>query len=495
MALAPFFFRTYMAVGAHAGIGRDELEMVLSKRIVHVSVGEACDRDGNPKWISELLVNLLSRLYPVLALTGPAEICNNLSDIARSINPEIEIIGDPAGRSTVSVFIGADVSTENGFAASASGWVARIGSPTKAFKNGPENPYSSGAAAALAAWRVFDVVVRQKELSALQDVSLSLIDFTAESGSADNLPPVDVGPVAVVGIGAVGNPAIWAWKRHSGMIGHLHLVDPESVDLSNLQRYILPQCSDINKVKVQLAAAELEGTGLSVTAWKNFLHEFADEFPSIDTLPTICVSVDNVDDRRIAQGLLPRMVINGWTSDSGLGASWHRFTGENACLGCLYHPFKPTLSQTEMAANSLGIEHRHLAELWVRQTPLSPEDVAVVEAHLHLPGRLLDWVGKRVQEIYSGVICGQIGLELPDLDHVATVPLGHQSVLAGILMAAELVKRSDPTLEAVSQEAPLVQWDQILEGLPYRWTTPRKKVSGCFCGDVEYQNAYAEKWG
>jgi hypothetical protein len=491
MALAPFFFRTYMAVGAHAGITRGELEMILSKRVVHVAVGDACDVDGNEKWISELLVNLLSRLYPVLSLTGPDQVCSRLSTLAKAINPEIEIVG--AVESTVSVFVGAEVTTAHGFAASSSGWVARISS-ANAFRGGPANPYSSGAAAAFAAWRVFDVVVRQKDLSALSDVSLSLLDFSEDSGLTDSLPAIDVGEVAIVGVGAVGNPAIWALRRHAGITGQLHLVDPEQVDISNLQRYILPLYADRDKSKVLLAEAELVGSGLSVTPWQKHLHEFAEEFSAFDTLPTICISVDNVNDRRVAQALLPRMVINGWTSDSGLGTSWHRFSGEAACLGCLYHPTKPALSQTEMAAKALGLEVKHLGILWVNQTPLSSEDIAVVEAHLRCPGKLGAWVGKRVQDVYSGVICGQIGLDLPELDHVATVPLAHQSVLAGIFMAAELVKRSDPALESVSQRAPVVQWDQILEGTPWRWTTMRKKVCGCFCGDIEYQDAYSEKW-
>lgn len=495
MALAPFFFRTYMAIGAHAGVTRDELQKILSTQVIRVAVGEANSVDGNERWISELLVNLLARLYPVLSITGPESACRNLYRLARDINPDIEI--DEDKEAAVTVFVGTEVTSENGFTASASGWVASVGTdPTKALVGGPTNPYSSGAAAALAAGRIFETIVLKKDLATLADISLSLLDFGEDSGIAEPLQKVDLDEVAVVGIGAVGNPAIWAWKRHPGLSGRIHLVDPENVDLSNMQRYVLPLFEDVEKSKVQLAQRELQGTNLSVEPWTCRLEEFASQYPSFATLPTICISVDNVTDRRVAQALLPRLLVNGWTSDGGgLGVSWHRFCDDLACLGCLYHPNKISPSQTEMAAEALGIPHRHLADLWVLEKPLELEEIQTIEAHLQLPGQLADWVGKRIQDVYSGVICGQIGLDLPTVGHVATVPLAHQSVLAGILMAAELVKRSNQILESMSQKQPLVKWDQILAGPPSTWTAMRKKVTGCFCSDSDYQQIHTQKWG
>ena len=494
MGLAPFFFRTYMAVGAHAGITRDQLETILSEQLVEVKVGERCVDEGNEKWIAELLVNLLARLYPVLCITGPEGPGNNLRKLARAINPEIEF-DDSVGKTTVSVSIGAEECAENGFFASAGGWVARIGKdPANILSDAPANPYSSGAAAALAAWRVFDLIVMRKDPDTLQDVSLSLLDFSADAGASADIPCVHLGEVAVVGIGAVGNPAVWAWRRHQGLTGLLHLIDPEGVDLSNLQRYVLPHYKDHGQSKAQLAKREFLGTALSVEAWECALEDFADRYAGISTLPTICVSVDNATDRRAAQALLPRLIVNGWTSDGGLGSSWHRFSGDTSCLGCLYHPYGTRASQTEIAAKALGLPHLQLANLWVTEEGLGAAEIKVIEEHLHLNGKLEDWVGKRVHDVYTGVICGQIGIDLKSIGQIATVPLAHQSVLAGVLMAAELVKRSDETLESMSQTQPLVKWDQILAGLPVTWTAMRKAVPGCFCSDEHYQRIYEEKW-
>lgn len=493
MSLAPFFSRAYSAIGAHLGITREELKQILSGHVIGIHLGEPCSAEGNDKWIAELLVNLIARLYPKLSVSGDKTACKNISKIAHAINPNIKIMRSP-DEATVVVYVGGGVATGNGFLASASGWVARVGGNVE---SGPPNPYSAGAAAALAAWRVFQTVFPKAEAQPLviPDISLSLLDYGAEAGKAEPLPSVDLGEVAVAGIGAVGNPAIWAWARHAGLSGDLHLIDPEEVELSNLQRYCLPGHEDVKKGKVQLAERELRGSKLSLKRWPCSLEDFASNYSGIDTLPTFCISVDNVNGRRTAQALLPRLVINGWTSDNGLGASWHRFLGNRACLGCFYQPKGTSLSQTELAAKALGIPHEQLVLLWVTDKPIGAEETKIIENYLGLAeGKLAKWVGKRIQDVYTGVVCGQVGIDLTGIGRVATVPLAHQSVLAGILMAAELVKRSDPVLESRSQSEPLIIWDDIMRVPPKYWTVARAKDPECFCNDSIYMEVFTKKW-
>jgi hypothetical protein len=133
--------------------------------------------------------------------------------------------------------------------------------------------------------------------------------------------------------------------------------------------------------------------------------------------------------------------------------------------------------------------------LWVTEKPLENDVIQKVETHLSLSkGQLADWTGKRVQDVYTGVICGQVGIDLPGLGRMATVPLAHQSVMAGILMAAELVKRSDPALESRSQSESLIIWDDVMRPPPKHWVTNRLKEPECFCRDQVYQDVFKEKW-
>jgi hypothetical protein len=495
MALAPFYSRTYSAIGAHLGITRAELETTLAGHLVGIHLGDACASEGNDKWIAEMLVNLLARLYPALALSGHKPSCENIINIAKAINPDIDIRFRQEEATTV-VHVGDTGPNDNGFFVCANGWVARLGQNLTCRIGGPNNPYSAGAASALAAWRIFQTVFSgKKPLATLPDISLSLLDYGTNLGEAESLPPVNVGEVAVAGLGAVGNPALWAWAKHTGLTGKLHLIDPEDIELSNLQRYCLPFQNDVGIGKVQLAERELLATKLSRKLWPCSLEDFAKNYAGINNLPTICVSVDNIESRRTAQALLPRLVVNGWTSDSGLGASWHRFIGNSACLACLYQPKNASLSQTELAAQALGVPHDQLVILWVTEKPLEADVIKNIETHLGLlAGKLDDWKGKRVQDVYSGVICGQVGLDLAGIGRVATVPLAHQSVLAGILMAAELVKRSDPALTARSQTEPLIIWDDVMRMPPKFWVTNRQKEPECFCNDQIYKDVYQSKW-
>jgi hypothetical protein len=496
MALAPFFSRAYSAIGAHLGITREELERVLSGHVVGIHLGQLCSVDGNEKWTAELLVNLLARLYPTLSISGDETSCEVFSANALAINPDIDIQCCP-DRSTVVVHVGDASFGENGFIAGASGWVAHIGKFAGGIPaSGPHNPYSAGAAAAFSAWRVFQTIFGQSDTQAeFSDISLSLLDYGSNAGKTEALPSINVGEVAVAGIGAVGNPALWAWSKHAGLSGELHLIDPEDVELSNLQRYILPNHIDVAISKVQLAQRVLCNTDFTLKLWPCSLEDFASNYSGIDKLATICVSVDNVDGRRAAQALLPELVVNGWTSDSGLGASWHRFLGKSACLGCFYHPKGTSLSQTELASEALGIPHDQLVMLWVKEQPLGKAEILAVETYLGLQkGQLVDWVGKRVQDVYTGVICGQVGVDLSGIGRVATVPLAHQSVLAGILMAAELVKRKSPELEERSQGETLTIWDDVMRTPPKYWTANRKKEAECFCNDEVYVNVFSDKW-
>ncbi len=496
MPLAPFFSRTYSAVGAHLGVTRQQLENTLTDIIVGVCAGSDCRAPGNNLWTAELLVNILSRLYPTLDLSGDDEVCKHLSALALDINPQIQITSKPK-TSVITVCVGEESSNGNSFHAFTRGWVASLCKDAPAKVKANDNPYAAGVTAALAASHIFQSLFIQDSSTAFPqpDLNLSLLDYGSSAGSKSVLPPVDLGEVAMVGLGAVGNPAIWAFAKHAELQGNLHLIDPENIELSNLQRYCLPRISDVEMGKVALAARELEDTKLGYTLWPCTIEDFAQQYEKIGNLSTVCVSVDNVDGRRTAQALLPKLVVNGWTSDSGLGASWHRFLDSHACLGCLYHPSQPILSQTEIAAEALGLPHEKVTMLYVSETGLEKEEIAIVEVHLELEkGALKEWIGRRVQDVFTSVVCGQVGVDLPGLNKIATVPLAHQSVLAGLFMAAELVKRSVPSLESKSQKAPLIMWDDVLRPPPTHWTAMRAKNPDCFCGDEIYTATYRQKW-
>jgi hypothetical protein len=486
MGLAPFFDRVWGALGGHLAVSRESLTSALTGVTVGICVGR--ESHGNDEWIASLSTNLLARLYPRIALSGPAARVVALTKLARSINPNIEVVS--AAPACHCIAVGAKP-VDGAIHAGASGWVARI-HHAQSPPPGPENPYSAGVAACLACAELFRRVFLNAPPGV--DVAISLLDFKKTAGANLTIPSTVLGNVLFVGVGAVGNAAMWALSRDARVRGLLRVVDPESVELSNLQRYLLALHTDLGTPKVNLAERALIGTQLVVEPYKKSLEEFA-EGSATDRTPTTVVSVDNVDGRRAAQALLPRLVINGWTGGEALGTSWHMFSRESACLACLYHPHGQGLSAIDQAAKIFGLPLERAAVLWVSRQPMTEADVHSAATALGVgDSTLKPWLGRAIGELYTDVACGAVPIDLAGVGKLETVPLAHQSALAGILMAAELIKRTNKRLAVLAQPEVLVSWDNILGPPPAIWAKPRARERGCICGDADYQEVYRQKW-
>jgi hypothetical protein len=451
----------------------------------------------NDLWTAEITVALLARLYPVLGIVGGES--DRLAGLARRINPSVEIKRSSIrGVPTITVGINSETPGD-AISARADGWVARVESPTqpRIGTRGPANAYSAAAAGALAASQLFRWVFSAQISTPWNgcQTRVSLLDFTEDGGADLELQPVDVGEVAVIGLGAVANAALWAWSRQANLRGMLHLVDPERIELSNLQRYVLIEDADVGLDKTMIAQRALERTTLSCVPHATDLGKFADGFPTGWPFSLACISVDNVIGRRTAQALLPKMLVNGWTSEAGLGASWHEFARDAACLACLYQPTGVGPSQIDLAASALGLPTNDVVALWVTRRAPSDAQLTQIGSHLGASEAVVrSWRDKLLSDIYSSVVCGMASLDLKGLGHMDAVPLAHQSALAGIFMAAEAIKRADSSLGRRAQAESLVVWNDVLGQPPKSWGQPRARVKGCICSDATYQSVYAQKW-
>jgi hypothetical protein len=153
------------------------------------------------------------------------------------------------------------------------------------------------------------------------------------------------------------------------------------------------------------------------------------------------------------------------------------------------------MSATEQAAKALGLTPDRAAMLWATPQTLSEEDIQAAARSLGVHVTDLEpWRGKRLGDLYTDVVCGAVPLDVTGVGRIETVPLAHQSVLAGVLMAAELLKRTNAKLAAMSEPEPLVSWDDVLRPPPRIWRKPRAREKGCICGDNVYQRVYKSKW-
>jgi hypothetical protein len=490
MALPAFFDRVYAAAGGVLSLSRDSLEKHLGDVCVGIELDPAWDA-GGAAYAADLAVNMAGRLYGELNLRGSDAWVSSASSLAKAINPNVALSDRLP---TVSLIIGNVRRNSDAIYIRSDGWVARMLTQPLEREMGPPNPLAAGMAAGLAISEVFRRVFRSHvPQRPFEDVSISLLDFSRDSGADEPLTSAAIGDIAFVGVGAVGNAAVSTLAQLSKLEGRVVLIDAQEIDRGNLQRYVLATSVHEKTSKVDLAADALAATGVRVVRKKSTLEVHADK----DALPpVVAVSVDNIPTRRAVQALLPRVAINGWTSDCGLGASWHELGERGPCLACDYHPREGSPSQYDLIMASLGLARDRVYKLWLSEEGVTVEDLDVAANHLKVERlKLAPWAGKRIQDFYTSVVCGQVAMDLSaGRGPLEAVPLAHQSVMAGILMACEILKRTDASLRARAQPQAMVVWDNVLQPPPRRWTLVRARSPNCICQDEIYQRRYRAKW-
>ena len=495
MGHARYFDRAAVAA-SHAlhGYNSEALRAKLSDVTVGLAWDAAASEGLEGRLILEMTVRLLARLYPVLALQGPDEECSRLDGLARSINSQIAVtshapdvavvVGGSKTPAVVTVY------------ATSQGWNALVSTRAVANPASTNNPFGAAAAACLAVANVFRAVMLPHGEETLDDsLVFSLRDrSTTRDKAAGNLETQTLSRRDVlVGVGAVGSAAAWCLAR-APLEGEFTVVDPERVDLGNLQRYVIAQESDEGSPKVALATREL--SQLRVVSYEtNWAGLVAAEGWSWNR---VVAAVDTANARREIQSSLPRWVANAWTQPGDLGLSEHRRFGNGACLRCLYLPARPVPSEDEMVASALGLDinvHGVMIRrlLYTGEQPAEDFLLAVAEA-LHVDfERVAPFAEGTVRDLYVQGVCGgavlpveEVGVPVPDVH----VPVAHQSALAGVMLAAALVRGDAPANGGTD-----VTRVDVLRRFGQFPTVPAQaeRRGLCICQDPIWRRAYINK--
>ena len=508
MAVVNFFDKAALGA-AHVlqGFDRPSFLARLDTSPVGVAFDAVAATSSEGRVALELVVNLLSRLYPRLILAPDGDVATALAgelrDLAHMINPAIDIGEDLSGASVVVavgttpiagdapiVYIGSD------------GWIARLSPQGPVGSGTSDNSFGAAAAACFGAANIFRVLFAQQLPHGGVDepFSLSLLDLrpNATDPASPSWSAIDLGESFLVGCGAIGNAAVWALARASGLTGTLHLIDHEPVELSNLQRYVLTGQDDIGQDKVAVAAAALAATRLEARPfpgrWGEFLRGQSDW-----TLDRVAVAVDNAPDRQAIQAALPRWVVNAWTQPGDLGISRHDFLNR-ACLTCLYMPDGPGKNEDEMVAEAIGLSDAlmEVRQLLATAGPVESPLLERIADALGVPIEpLLRFEGAPLRAFYAGAICGGLVLALGGRGNGAVpqeaVPMAFQSALAGILLASELVAHAgglraspSPTTTKIDLLRPL--------GQHLSMPTAKSPTGRCICQDEAYITRYRAKY-
>ena len=498
MALADYFPRDAIAISqVLQGFQHDAFIEQLKRVRVAIAFGEeaATTRDGRE--LLDLSVRLVARLYPSLTFVpDPAggRLRDELMALARRINPNIEVSRTTTADVGLSIGLDAptiDVPTVH---AGCDGWLARVGTEGPYGTSDLGNPFGAGFAACLAAANLFRFLFL-RDGATLLDADSSFPPDTASFPTLTASTLAD--PLVLIGIGAVGNSAAWALAR-TPLLGQIHLVDPEIVECSNLQRYVLCARGDENGLKVDIVGKQF-GDRLQALrhqgTWASFLRANGYNWERV------LVALDSARDRRAVQGSLPRWIANAWTQVGDLGVSTHSFLGQDACLACLYLPTLTSKNEDLVVAEGLKVPQlqdrvRFLLGTGQATDKAFCDSVAIAWG---VPAKTLEpYVGRPIRELWVEGICGggiiPLG-ETSDTPRELQVPLAFQSALAGILLAAETVH---DVLTDGARRGTSVRRVDVLQPLYNRDFSPqpvRKADTGtCICEDCDFIVAYRDKY-
>jgi hypothetical protein len=511
VALADYFHRNAQAAAALvSGFDAELLAKKLEAHVVGLAIDETAQLSTEAQATADLAVRLLARVYPTLAIVplGKAKLTGltGLKQLAREINPKIDL-DDSLERVTVLLVVGRSRSPaskallNHTWYLGSDNWIAAVNRRAPVGSGASSNPLGAGAAACIGVANVFRAIFQDEVGKAALDdsVRVSLLDLrpvTAKSSNPD-VVRVALNDVHLTGAGAIGNGVLWALTRIP-CSGKLHIIDPEKVCDSNLQRYVMLKASDLGKEKASLAVTWFgNATGLSVKQKVSDWATHVAEIPGYQ-VDTVLSAVDTAAARIQIQASLPRVIFNAWTQRGEAGLSRHTdFLSSMACLACLYIPTGQSKNEDELVLQALKLPNDKptLDQVRRRLQQNLPTDAEFLQQIANAAGvpykKLVPFENRPLRDLYVDAVCGGQVMEFHKaaIQARAEVPMGFQSAFAGLLIAAELARPA-----AVAET--LTQID-LMAPFPDRPSRLRAKTQmpHCLCADQDFRDVYAEKYG
>lgn len=399
--------------------------------------------------ISKALGELLGRFWQNIDTDGScsdvlieyanksSKSCQLESNINNQWNPPYDFV--------ISIGVKLPQDTESGIAIGADGWNISANQSVRLSDN--SNPVGPFCAAALASSEAFKIIFCRSNIEDQILPMPSQFFWNAWFGNGD-VPPIDLNlhfeEMHIFGVGAVSHGFLWILKNWPHDIdGTVHLIDPDSYEVSNAQRYLGMSMEDWNKPKVEQMAKNLKQChpNLDVkTHHKDMNQYFMDENPDCNVSLAIA-GLDSVEGRREMALKLPKNIINMWTSENHVGASRFSFEDSWPCLYCVYPEEKQEIpDETGVIFCEFGkaLQPSRIRELLSSGQPLSLDDAIKIGKKTHIEPDSI--IGQPIRSV-RGHVCSAMGIQLPKSSTEEQIPFVFASGLAGLGGFVETVRK------------------------------------------------------
>ena len=318
-------------------------------------------------WLSSL-VSRMGRRYNQLRLLLPDRIADLSCVIPGHSGSLAEVIltqlvaSDPCGAYRITEDLSDDIPlvsvgklerTYDHLVVEPHGWSASIAwsgeVPVSTAPNAWLNPIGCALAASLGATEVYlqfnqqNLAGRESQLPLWISAKHCAVTSTADEAANWNddlgLPDdIDIGRWLVVGAGALtGNALAILGTAREKFRGSIDIVEPDVVDLSNLNRLVETLAIHAGRLKkVDLAAHSLRESNVIVVTHDAIYERLRHSGKlSIEDFDLVLTGVDQMASRAFVQSDWPRFLIDGGTRGYTWRVSTIENSGDGPCLGCL----------------------------------------------------------------------------------------------------------------------------------------------------------------
>lgn len=331
------------------------------------------------------------------------------------------------------------------------------------------------------------------------ELNICVLDY---SSSISRLPavltPIYIPHATLIGCGAIGNAFVYALSALPELAGILHIVDPDWFTKTNSHRYMLARINDARTRRLfkTIRAKEFlaHHSQLKVQGYEKNFQQFLEDDCDDRRVPFMISAVDDHAKRRQLGRETPLEAINASTGSFTLAATTHYGAydlQESPCIGCHY-PYRTAETERHtVIARETGLSLSEVECLSTGNAPMTLTLLDAIAAFRGLPGKkYVEFEGQPFDSFYQHGICG--GAEVATNDGKLEIPLAHVSAAAGVLLAAELIKRFTPELRQYALDN-FLQLDML--NLTSEWFRQKKSARmDCECRRDIYQRRFAEKY-
>lgn len=248
---------------------------------------------------------------------------------------------------------------------------------------------------------------------------------------------VRIGELVVAGVGAGGGSCLYTLASIPQLHGIFHLIDPQVVTLSNLNRYIYAVHCDAekNRPKVDVMERLLKTPKIIVKTHNLPFGKFSRELNG-SPVAMVISTVDTSQTRIEIQWDLPRVLLDA----AVVGTEFYvkRVDLEStACLGCMHHGKESSESIENLLSPIIGLSAEIIANLKNNSVPIDESHIEMMRPFSEKYAFELPKAGEHFQDwhLYH---CGEIPL---DGQKEIQIPVPFATVMPGILLAGEVIKQ------------------------------------------------------